>query len=339
MEQRTILIVEDEFIIGAYLQRKLQKAGFNVPLVVDTGKKAIAAAGELQPDVVLMDIMLKEEMTGITAAKEINRLYDIPVIFLTAHSDDATVSSALESEPFGYLIKPVDDRALRTAIQMALYKHAMEFRLKESEERYRMMASLVDESIYIIGRDYTVLYINQCAAALLNTDAGSVIGKKINAVLKPSVLEAMSSALAEVFDTGKPVRRTSHFGSEGHRIWLDTSLIPFRVGSAEVTSVFGISRNITDRVQLEQEMEQEGISRIEKNMEQFQILNDQIRNPLQIIGALANLDNCPSAPKIQAQIARIDDLVTQLDKGWIESEKVRSFLLRHYGHGKNSGVQ
>src|SRR5512145_812029 len=150
MEQHTLLIVEDEFIIGAYLQRKLQKAGYHVPMVVDTGKKAIAAAGELQPDVVLMDIMLKEEMTGITAAKEINRLYDIPVIFLTAHSDDATVNKALESEPFGYLIKPVDDRALRTAIQMALYKHAMEFRLKESEERYRMMAGLVDESIYII---------------------------------------------------------------------------------------------------------------------------------------------------------------------------------------------
>ena len=184
MKKTKILVVEDEFITGADLQRRLQKAGFDVPVVVDTGRKAIALAGEMQPDIVLMDITLKEEMTGITAAKEISTLYDIPVIFLTAHSDDATVDQAVRSEPFGYLIKPVDDRALRTTIQMALFKHAMELRLKESEERYRTMAGLVDESIYIINRDYTVMYLNQCAAddhrqVLMNR----LSGKPLQAVL------------------------------------------------------------------------------------------------------------------------------------------------------------
>ena len=86
-------------------------------------------------------------------------------------------------------------------------------------------------------------------------------------------------------------------------------------------------------------MEKEGISQIEKNMEQFQVLNDHIRNPLQIIAALTTLDNGPSAGKVLKQIAVIDDLVTRLDKGWVESEKVRSFLLRHYGHGGKPGSE
>jgi two-component system, response regulator PdtaR len=337
MKKTRVLIVEDEFITGADLQRRLQKAGFEVPAVVDTGKNAIAMAGDLRPDIVMMDITLKEEMTGITAAREIVRLYDIPVIFLTAHADETTMDEAVLSDPFGYLIKPVDDRALRTTIQMALYKHAMELRLRESEERYRTMANLVDESIYIISRDYTVLYINQCAAALLKTEPGKVVGKKFSAILEPSVSEAMGVALEEVFTTGKSVRRTSRFGLPGATVWLDTSLIPFGVGGTGVASVLGISRDITERVLLEQEMEQEGISRIEKNMEEFQVLNDQIRNPLQIISSLTTLDNGPGSAKVMEQVAIIDDLVTRLDKGWVESEKVRSFLLRHYGHGKKPG--
>jgi two-component system, response regulator PdtaR len=338
-EKSTVLVVEDEFITGTDLQRRLKNAGYDVPVVVDTGKKAIATAGDLQPDIVLMDIALKEEMTGIVAAKEIGRLFDIPVIFLSSHADETTVDEAVRSEPFGYLIKPVDDRALKTAIQMGLYKHAMDLRLRESEERYRTMANLVDESVYIISRDYSVLYINQCAAALLNVEVNAVTGKTINDVLEPSVRDAMVAALEEVFTTGKPVRRTSRFGFPHAPVWLDTSLIPFRIGGTEVTSVLGISRDITARVLLEQAMEQEGISRIEKNMEEFQVLNDQIRNPLQIITALTNLDNGPRSEKILEQVAIIDDLVTRLDKGWVESEKVRTFLLRHYGHGQKPVIQ
>jgi two-component system, response regulator PdtaR len=339
MKNTTVLVVEDEFVTGMDLQRRLQKLGYAVPVVVDTGKKAIDSVRDLRPDIILMDIGLKEEMSGITAANEIGRLYDIPVIFLTAHSEEATVDRAAQSDPFGYLIKPVDDRSLRTTIRMALFKHAMELRLRENEERYRTIANLVDESIYIINRDFSILYLNQCAAKLINTDQESVIGKNFEIFLPPEPGSAMITALGEVFATGKHLRRTSRFEFPEGRVWLDTSLIPFRVGGTEVTSVLGISRDITARVLLEQEMEHEGISRIEKNMEQFQVLNDQIRNPLQIIAALTTLDNGSSAGKILEQVAVIDDLVTRLDKGWVESEKVRSFLLRHYGHGEKPGAR
>jgi PAS domain S-box-containing protein len=334
MEKTTILIAEDEFITGADLRRRLEKAGFMVPAVVDTGKKAIEAAGEIRPDIILMDITLKDAMTGIEAAAVIRREFEIPVIFLTAHSDEATMDHAVLSEPFGYLIKPVDDRALRTAIRMALFKHAMERRLKESEERYRTIAKLVDESIYIVSHDLKILYINQCAAVLIGRTAESVTGRSLQEVLPGPAGTSLVAALNGVVATKKPFRKTSRFDVLEKPVWLDTSLIPFGVGGSGITSVLGISRNITDRVLLAQEMEREGISRIEKNMEQFQVLNDHIRNPLQVIAALATLDNGPGREQILKQVAIIDDIVTQLDKGWVESVKVRSFLLRHYGHGE-----
>jgi PAS domain S-box-containing protein len=339
MKKTSILVVEDEFITGADLQRRLEKAGYEVPAVVDTGRKAIAAAGEIRPDIVLMDITLKEEMTGIVAAKEISGKYDIPVIFLTAHSDESTVDQAVLSEPFGYLIKPVDDRALRSTIRMALFKHRMELRLRESEEHYRTIARLVDESIYIVNRDLIVTYLNQCAADVLGLPPESVVGKSLQEVLPKDAGLALVAALGEVIASGKPFRHTSGFAFPNRQVWLDTSLIPFGTEGESVTSVLGISRDITGRILLEREMEKEGLTQIEKNMEQFQVLNDHIRNPLQIISALTTLDNGPNAEKVLQQIAVIDDLVTRLDKGWVESEKVRSFLLRHYGHGGKSGPE
>ena len=330
----TVLIVEDEFITGADLERRLKKMGFVVPGIADTGRKAIGMAGTLRPDIVLMDITLKEEMTGITAAKEIRGQFGIPVILLTAHADDETVGDALLSEPYGYLVKPVDDRSLRTTIQMALYKHAMEIRLREAEERYRTIANLVDESIYIIGKDRTVLFVNPCAAEILGIKPDDIAGRPFDAVLPAGAKDAMAEAFDQVFRTKKPFRKTSRFDLPGGPVWLDTSLMPFWTRRDEVGGIVGISRNITIRVLLEQAAEREGISRLEKNMEEFQVLNDHIRNPLQIIAALTNLDAGPNAEKILAQVAIIDELVTRLDKGWVESEKIRSFLLRHYKHGE-----
>lgn len=329
-----ILIVEDEFITGADLERRLKKMGFEISAIADTGRKAIQMAGEFRPDLVLMDITLKEEMTGITAATEIRGQFGIPVVLLTAHADDETVGNALASEPFGYLVKPVDDRSLRTTIQMALYKHAMESRLRETEERYRTISNLVDESIYIIGRDFNVIYVNPCAAGIIGKTPEEVMGRPFGAVLPDGMREAMVAGVDEVVRTGKPFRKTSRFDLAAGPVWLDTSLLPFRARNTTVTGIVGISRNITIRVLLEQAAEREGITRLEKNMEEFQVLNDHIRNPLQIIAALTTLDSGPHAEKVLAQVAIIDELVTRLDKGWVESEKIRTFLLRHYKHGE-----
>ena len=110
--------------------------------------------------------------------------------------------------------------------------------------------------------------------------------------------------------------------------------MPLSSDPAVPAQILWIARDITDWKEIQRTMEKEGIVQIEKNMEQFQILNDQIRNPLTIIASLVSLEEGPNTEKILGFVKIIDDLVHQLDKGWIESSKVRSFLLRHYRHGE-----
>ena len=144
MDKRKILVVEDEFVTASEIRARLTDMGFEVPAAVDTGPDAIKMAEELKPDIVVMDITLKGKMTGIEAAEQIRTRFDIPVVFLTAHSDDKTVEKAVVTEPFGYLIKPLDERALRTTIQMALYKSKTEREIKKRDEILFAVSSAVE---------------------------------------------------------------------------------------------------------------------------------------------------------------------------------------------------
>ena len=115
-----VLVVEDEAIVAADLSHKLEDAGFRVVGVEDTGEGAVSAAAELQPDVVIMDVYLRGEMDGIEAAEVIQGEHGIPVIYLTAYSDDSTLARILETEPYGYLLKPFSTEQLRAEIEVVL---------------------------------------------------------------------------------------------------------------------------------------------------------------------------------------------------------------------------
>ncbi|WP_321423517.1 response regulator [uncultured Methanobacterium sp.] len=143
MTNTSIMLVEDEIIVAADVKNRLENMGYDVLGIFDTGEEAIQKAGELKPDMVLMDIVLKGEMDGIDAAQEIHELFDIPLIYLTAYSDEKTLERAKVTEPFGYVLKPFEDREIQSAIEMALYKHQMEKKLKESEEKYRKLIEKV----------------------------------------------------------------------------------------------------------------------------------------------------------------------------------------------------
>ena len=132
-----ILIVEDERIVAWELQERLQNLGYSVPAVAFSGEEALIKCEEVTPDVVLMDIILKGGMDGIETAGHIHTQYNIPVIYLTAHADEKTLERAKTTAPYGYILKPIRDRELHITIEMALYKHEMERKLKESEERLR----------------------------------------------------------------------------------------------------------------------------------------------------------------------------------------------------------
>jgi CheY-like chemotaxis protein len=126
MSEAQILVVEDEFIVAKDIQNRLKNMGYTVPTVTASGEEAIDKVGQTHPDLVLMDIMLKGAVDGIEAAEKIRSLFNVPVVYLTAYSDENTLSRARISEPFGYLLKPFEERELHTTIEMALYKHKME---------------------------------------------------------------------------------------------------------------------------------------------------------------------------------------------------------------------
>lgn len=127
----SILIAEDEKIIAKDIMLTLGNLGYKVLGAVDSASSVIKKAEELKPSLILMDIMLYGELTGIDAARIIQQKFDVPVVYLTALADESTLQKAKTSDAFGYILKPFDEKAIRSAIEMALYKHKINVQLKQ----------------------------------------------------------------------------------------------------------------------------------------------------------------------------------------------------------------
>lgn len=126
--QAQILVVEDEHIVAADIQHRLKRLGYAVPALASSGEEAIQKAADIQPDLVLMDILLKGAMDGVQAAQELRNRFKIPVVYVTACADNSTLQRAKLTEPFGYLLKPVEEWELRAVIEAALSRHRLERR-------------------------------------------------------------------------------------------------------------------------------------------------------------------------------------------------------------------
>jgi CheY-like chemotaxis protein len=178
MSRAQVLVVEDEKIVALEIVDRLKNIGYQVPESASTGEEAIQKASEIRPDLVLMDIKLKGEMDGIEAAEQIRSRYGIPVVYLTAYADNDTLQRAKIAEPFGYLLKPFEERELHTNIEMALYRSKMEKRLMESEQ-------WLSTTLKSIG-DGVIATDEQSSITFMNAQAESVTGwKQEDAVQQP----------------------------------------------------------------------------------------------------------------------------------------------------------
>ncbi|MFP4691152.1 MAG: response regulator [Bacteroidales bacterium] len=161
MAKVKILVVEDESIVAKDIQSTLKKLGYEVSGVVSSGEKAIREVEENRPDLILMDIMLKGDQTGIEAAKHIKERFSIPVIFLTAYADDNTLNKAKITEPYGYIIKPFKERELQTTVEMALYKYEKDEEIKKERDLYHSLVENKESKDSIFVRaDYRLNKIN-----------------------------------------------------------------------------------------------------------------------------------------------------------------------------------
>jgi hypothetical protein len=148
-----VLVVEDERLIAEEILERLTRMGFRVVGSVDTAEDAVQAARRELPELILMDIRLKGKMDGIEAAAEIRRDLNIPVIYLTSHSDRGTRARAMETTPCGYVLKPFREEDLLVAIETALHLNLQERRIRESEARYAATLSSIGDGVVASDED------------------------------------------------------------------------------------------------------------------------------------------------------------------------------------------
>ncbi len=262
-----ILIVEDEIIIAEGLQRKLIKMGYNVPVIVSSGEEAIKKIAENNPDLVLMDVVIHGDMDGIETVAKVRSVFDVPVVYLTAYADEKTLERAKITEPFGYLIKPFKERELQITIEIALYKHEMEMKLKESERKLQEKNQWLIAVIESIG-DAVIATDSKGIIRVMNPIAEAMTGWKQNEAFgKP--LKGILNIISEKTDiriddpVAKAIRENIFYGLADHTVLItkENMKIPVDViGStikADGGSIIGvvlIFYDIFDRTKLDETM-------------------------------------------------------------------------------------
>jgi PAS domain S-box-containing protein len=257
MEKKKILIVEDERIVAEDIKTKLEYVGYAVAGIASSGEESIIKAKKLQPDLVLMDIVLEGKMDGMEAAAQILSRFNIPVVYLTAYSDERTLKKAKATEPFGFIIKPFEAQDLFTAIEMALYWHKLRNMLKESEERYN---ALFDRSLsYVYLHDFTGQFIDANDATLkaLGYKRKEILPLNFASLLEKDQLPKATKSLGEIIRTGRQKKPDEYKlrRKDGSTIWVETegSLL-YKDGKPY--SVQGIARDITEKKMAEEALKE-----------------------------------------------------------------------------------
>jgi len=183
-KRASILIVEDERIVAKDLQQTLVALGYDAFAIASSAEEAIARASERCPDLVLMDIRIKGDRDGIKTAMLLNERFSVPVVYLTAHADDATLSRAKETHPHGYPLKPVRSAELRSAIEVSLFRHEMEKRLRERERWFSTTLRSIADGVIAVDLAGRITFVNPAAEALLGATGAAVMGRPAKDVLR-----------------------------------------------------------------------------------------------------------------------------------------------------------
>ena len=191
--EKTVLVVEDEGLIAMELRRHLENFGYRVPAVAKTADDAVRLHAAHLPNLILMDIHLKGKTDGIDAAVEIRKTSDVPIVFLTAYADPATVERAKVTEAVGYIVKPFVSINIRAQIEIALHKHQIERRLRQTEALYSTTLRNIGDAVITTGIDGKIAFMNSAAELLTGWPQAEVRGASLQKVL---ILERYGRPLA-----------------------------------------------------------------------------------------------------------------------------------------------
>ncbi len=252
MQAARVLIVEDEKIISLDLTRTLKNLGFEVVSVVSNGPDALESATENRPDIILMDIMLAGEMDGIEAARRIKTDLDIPVVFITAYADEATLERAKEAEPFGYIIKPFKERELYSTINIALYKSKIDKQISRQERLFGAILDSMDEALIAADTQGRVQFLNPAAETLTGWPEVEAYAQPVDAVLE--LLDAHTEAPTSLPLNGTSLttpRSTLRFedlvlnNRHGGRLHITGTITPVQYASGEPETYLIAFKDIT----------------------------------------------------------------------------------------------
>lgn len=182
--KKRILIVEDQLIIALDLELILKNLGYEVAGIVNTGEESVEFVKQNRPDLVLMDIMLSGDIDGIAAAEVIHKTLDVPIIYLTAHSDEKSLERAHVTGPYGYIVKPIQERELYTTIEIALHRFNMDRVLKKSEMKYRTLFEQSLDPIFITDENAVIIDANPSMVELFGYPISEIIGHRADEFFK-----------------------------------------------------------------------------------------------------------------------------------------------------------
>lgn len=260
MAKAQILVVEDEGIIAQDIQNTLKKLGYAVPAIAYSGKEGIEKAQEIQPDLVLMDIVLGGGIDGIEAAEQIRRRFHIPVVYLTAYADEKTLERAKITEPFGYILKPFEEKELYITIEMALYKHEMERRLKESQQWLTTTLKSIGDAVIATDINGCVIFMNPIAESLTGWTQKEASGKhlkKVFNIINEKTGKQVDDPVTRVLREGIVVGLANHtilISKDGTRRSIDDSGAPIKDENGKIIGVVLVFRDVSEKRRIEQEL-------------------------------------------------------------------------------------
>ena len=255
---KQILIVEDDSDVVGYIEHLLKRLGYAVCAVVSSGEAAMQKAAEAHPDLALIDMMLTGDMDGIAVAEQMRARFNIPVVYLTAYVDQRLLQRAKIAEPFGYVLKPFAERRLHLNIEIALYRHEMERKFKESEQWLSTILRSIGEGVIATDENGRVQFINSVAEDLTDWQQQDAFGKDLEEVfnvvsegtetpIKTHIMEALRSGI--IVGLAEPNVLAAR---DGKKTPIDYSAAPIRDEESNTTGVVLVFRDITRRKEAEE---------------------------------------------------------------------------------------
>jgi PAS domain S-box-containing protein len=252
MAASSVLIVENEILLAKDVAGSLETLGYNVAGIAVSGEEAVRLVDESQPDLVLLDIKLAGDMDGIEAANRIRSRFDIPIVYLTGYAERDVVKRAKQTEPYGYLGKPITLLELNSTIETALYKHEADKRVRESAERLRSTLETVHDFIFVLNKDgLFVDYHQPPDMSKLYLPPEQFLRRHFNDVLPKDTAHLLRDAIQSVSESGLVRQFDYAMLMDGELSWFSAKVSPRRSSSGDFDGVTIVSRDITHRKKAE----------------------------------------------------------------------------------------